>query len=200
MLKSLFLIASVFSNELKIIISADDHWKMTIDDEQFNGPSTDYSWITPKIIETTLKGNGPWIVGIEATGSPLGGPAGVFAGVYLDGKPYTATGTPQTLFKAMDQHYPNWLQKNFDDYNWAETGELTAKDCVEGEKFWAKVSRGKLQNELLKMSPELPIAASWYPNCQSTGNTVYLRLLIPRIESLVYTTNLNKRRYNHTGL
>jgi hypothetical protein len=181
MFSTILLAASALAiHEMKVVIAADNNWKMNVDGIPFFGPMDGadgirYSWkrVTSKTVP--LKGEGPWVVGIEA--HDWGVIAGLFSSIFLDGQPYTATGNITTQFKASDTAASNWLDVDFNDNDWKTGSAINNLDCLAGESLWGGQG-GQLFTDLNAQSPGLPIHASWFPKCRAVNKKLFFRVLV----------------------
>ena len=168
--------------DLKITIACDNKFVLYLPGQNsIIGPKDGddgihYGWANVKTYETKLKGSGPWVLGIE--GKDHGVVAGMFAGITINGQPYTATGSASTKFYATETKPDlNWLDTNYDISSWKSGPALTPPDC--NSPVWASTD-ANFWKRLAAQSPEQPIKASWLPGCTSTQNKVFFRLVIDK--------------------
>ena len=183
-MKSFSLLASLAlaAHELKVTIALDNEYSLYLPGQAaIVGPKNGddgigYGWANVKTHTISLEGEGPWVVGVH--GLDYGVISGLFAGVSLDGAPFTATGVESTKFKAtIDKPADNWLDPTFDDSTWSTGAALANADCT--NDIWDRVSDGQFGPRLSSQMPEQTIKASWLPSCAATNNEVYFRLVIP---------------------
>ena len=136
-----------------------------------------YSWNNVKSYSTMMLGDGPWVVGIRATGDTEF--SGLFAGITLNGQPFTKTGVSSTKFKATTKMPPRkWLEPNFNTSQWKTGAELAPYGCT--NLYWDTKSNGTFTQKLQEQMPEQTINASWLPGCRNGAKNVYFRVLIQK--------------------
>lgn len=164
-------------NQLKIVLAADGIWKMNIDGNIILGEAEESPEMWGKISNYTvpLKGDGPWVVGIEVTKS--GESAALFSSIFLNDRPYTATGSNSTKFKALSNAPSNWLDVGYNDKNWATGSAITHGECL----VYSMILMNRGLNRINELSPGLPIRGSWYPKCKAYLNSkLFFRVLVSK--------------------
>ncbi|KAJ3269983.1 hypothetical protein HDV01_000746 [Terramyces sp. JEL0728] len=122
-----------------------------------DGTGTNYAWKQIATYTQSVTGNGPWLVTAQAYNE--GNIAGFFSAVYLDGKPYTATGIQGSLWKGTQgECNPLWATSNYDDSNWqsASTPCTAAQEAIWGTNY---------MNQIWNATPGLQTRGVWFPDC-----------------------------------
>eukprot|EP00842_Homolaphlyctis_polyrhiza_P000416 jgi/Hompol1/1375/HPOL_003609-RA len=171
------------THELKIVMTTDNYYDLTVDGQTFNGPldsnTNGYGWQQIKTYTKTVSGSGPWLIAAHA--KDYGVIAGLFAAVYLDGVPYTATGGSNNKF-VMTLNTPaetGWdSDVNYDDGAW--TAQLSDGCPYSDAGQW-----GSLTSKLDSMTPGLKARAMWMPDCKNVGSNskpldAYFRLTVQK--------------------
>ena len=168
---------------LKVTIACDNDYTLYLPGkDSIVGPKDgadgiQYGWANVKTHEAVLHGKGPWVVGIH--GVDRGVISGMFAGITVNGKPYTATGFAHTKFAAtLAKPELNWLDTNYNASSWKTGASLATADCT--DDIWNKSSNGKFGPRFKAQMPEQDIKASWLPGCKTINNQVYFRVLITK--------------------
>ena len=159
-------------NELKVTVASHSQYQVFMpgNSAPIDGPN---DWFRVVSYKTNLTGTGPWVLGIIGTGS--GVVSGMFAGVTLNGIPYSATGLADTEIKAtVTQPASDWLSWTYDASSW-EPARAKA-DC--STALWDKASNGAFTNRLKNQMPLQPMNASWLPSCSTTRNKVFFRMVV----------------------
>lgn len=169
------------AQDLKVVVALDNEYSLYLPGQApISGPKDgedgiQYGWANVKTYNVALQGSGPWVIGIH--GKDYGVISGLFAGVTLNGQPFTATGIASTKFTAsIEKPADNWLDPAFDASSWKTGADLAAADCT--NPIWGN-NDGQFYGRLTAQMPEQPIAASWLPSCASVNTEVYFRLVIP---------------------
>ena len=180
---SLALLATLAlaAHEIKITIALDNKYKLYLPNQpEITGPADGedgiaYGWANVKTHTISVEGEGPYVIGVH--GVDYGVISGLFAGVTLDGKPYSSTGIETTKFKgSIEKPADNWLDPTFDDSTWQGGAALAPADC--NDPIWDNASGGQFTTSLTTQMPEQLIKASWLPSCAAVNTEVYFRLVI----------------------
>ena len=173
---------AVADHQLKVTIACDNQFNLYLPGKaMIPGPKDgddkiQYAWSNVKTYNHTLAGEGPWVVGIH--GIDKGVISGMFAGIAVDGKAFTATGFADTKFSAsLTKPTANWLEPTFNDAAWKTGAALATKDCT--DPIWDNNSGKQFSKKLASQMPEQTIKGSWLPNCKTVNNQVYFRVVIP---------------------
>ena len=91
---------------------------MKINSVQYTVPQNETNWKTLRTYNQVVYGDGPWLISI--TGHDTGGASGLFAAVYIDGKPFTFTGSAGNKFVMLGNTPAQGWDTNvsFDDRAW----------------------------------------------------------------------------------
>ena len=175
-MKLSLLIAVAFGQAthfLKITISCDNQFVLYLPQQPaITGPN---NYIDVKTYYTTVQGDGPWVVGIK--GIDQGGYSGMFAGISIDGSPFTSTGFSTTKFKAtLTPPASDWLTTNYNSSAWKTGAALATADCT--NTIWNQNSGSTFDAKLVAHMPIQPIKASWLPGCSTVNNVVYFRAVV----------------------
>ncbi|KAK5672711.1 hypothetical protein QVD99_000214 [Batrachochytrium dendrobatidis] len=168
-------VAPIATHVITITAVVDDYYEMKINSVQYTVPQNETNWKTLQTYNQVVYGDGPWLISI--TGHDTGGASGLFAAVYIDGKPFTFTGSTGNKF-VMIGNTPaqGWdTNVNFDDRAWYTQTSDSCNSVVIGWPFISTLDA--------MTRPQLA-RAMWYPDCTSTpGNSytprnMYFRLVV----------------------
>ncbi|XJO73573.1 hypothetical protein BDV3_004536 [Batrachochytrium dendrobatidis] len=168
-------VAPIATHVITITAVVDDYYEMKINSVQYTVPQNETNWKTLRTYNQVVYGDGPWLISI--TGHDTGGASGLFAAVYIDGKPFTFTGSTGNKF-VMIGNTPaqGWdTNVNFDDRAWYTQTSDSCNSVVIGWPFISTLDA--------MTRPQLA-RAMWYPDCTSTpGNSytprnMYFRLVV----------------------
>ena len=179
------ILASIVAakTQLKITIACDNEFRLFVPgQDSIAGPKNGqdgimYGWANVKTYTASLKGPGPFVIGIH--GKDVGVISALFAGITINGKPYTATGYNTTKFHATTVKPDlNWLDASYNVTGWKSGSALATPDCT--NSIWENSSKGEFGKRLHAQMPEQSIKASWLPGCSTINNEVYFRVVIPK--------------------
>ncbi|KAJ8324928.1 hypothetical protein O5D80_006450 [Batrachochytrium dendrobatidis] len=168
-------VAPIATHVITITMVVDDYYEMKINSVQYTVPQNETNWKTLQTYNQVVYGDGPWLISI--TGHDTGGASGLFAAVYIDGKPFTFTGSAGNKFVMLgNTPAQGWdTNVNFDDRAWYTQTSDSCNSVVIGWPFIPTLDA--------MTRPQLA-RAMWYPDCTSNlGSTnapknMYFRLVV----------------------
>ncbi|KAK5672706.1 hypothetical protein QVD99_000214 [Batrachochytrium dendrobatidis] len=181
-------VAPIATHVITITMVVDDYYEMKINSVQYTVPQNSTNWKTLQTYNQVVYGDGPWLISI--TGHDTGGASGLFAAVYIDGKPFTFTGSAGNKFVMLGNTPAQGWDTNvsFDDRAWyTQTSDV----CNSlSDPWWTFIPT------LDAMTRPQLARAMWYPDCTSNlGSTnapknMYFRLVVtaPTTGSITATT------------
>ncbi|KAJ3258674.1 hypothetical protein HK103_003463 [Boothiomyces macroporosus] len=161
--------ANAQTHNITVVISADNLWTLNMPSGNsfipikgpLDGNGANYAWKQISTYTQSVNGNGPWLVSVQTYNE--GNIAGFFSAVYLDGKPYTATGIAGSLWKGTQgECNPLWSTASYDDSNWqpASTPCTSAQESIWGNGY---------MNQIWQATPGLQTRGVWLPDCTATN-------------------------------
>ncbi|KAJ8324924.1 hypothetical protein O5D80_006450 [Batrachochytrium dendrobatidis] len=157
-------VAPIATHVITITMVVDDYYEMKINSVQYTVPQNETNWKTLQTYNQVVYGDGPWLISI--TGHDTGGASGLFAAVYIDGKPFTFTGSAGNKFVMLgNTPAQGWdTNVNFDDRAWYTQTSDSCNSVVIGWPFIPTLDA--------MTRPQLA-RAMWYPDCTSTPGDSY---------------------------
>ena len=157
--------SEVESHEIKVVISVDNRYKLTVDGKTIP-VDPNYNLWTINTHKFTVTGNGPWVVAVEGTDE--GVVAGFIGTVYVDNilKAETGTLVSPVKFKTFLKPSDRWDRSiSFDDSRWFRPAACSSRlwdGWVENFKAETKSNAGPI----------------WHLSCRNTDITAKFRAIV----------------------
>jgi hypothetical protein len=158
-----------YCKQVKILLAADNQWSLYID--PISAPTVGPNdWANVSTYQVSFTGTGPWVIGVKAHND--NSVRAFFSAIYVDGKPYTATGSANTRWEVSATEQTNWLSPTFQSATFLKN--QSSVSCTALEPSWA-VTMASFK----RLSPDIDVHGMWLPDCNS-GNSqdIWFRLVI----------------------